>query len=178
MKETRAWSWQRWRKNHSPAGLSDLKSLDDDQLVPQAALLTGVLAGSLLGNLGRQSPSHLLWLRLRRICPYFSSWSCLQLHLLWLDLVAALCRVGLVNSWASGLLESELEPDLSGKSQLVHTVPQSGEASKLQAASLKAKATEPKVMLEVEELLKRRKHQLEQRSSLHPRPYPGYSLGH
>ena len=69
-------------------------------------------------------------------------------------------------------------PESSGKSQLVLTVPQSGEASELLAASLEAKATKPKVLLEVGELMDRRKHQLEQRSSLHPRPYPGYNLGH
>ena len=63
-----------------------------------------------------------------------------------------------------GLLDSELEPDSSGKSYLVNTVPQSGEASELHAASLEAKPTEPKVLVEVGELLERRKHQLEQRT--------------
>ena len=52
-----------------------------------------------------------------------------------------------------GLLDSELEPDSSGKSYLVNTVPQSGEASELHAASLEAKPTEPKVLVEVGELL-------------------------
>ena len=74
-----------------------------------------------------------------------------------------------------GLLDSELEPDFSGKSHLVHTVPQSGEASELQAASLEAKATEPKVLVEVGELMERRTHLLEQRRRIHPRPYPGYT---
>ena len=46
-----------------------------------------------------------------------------------------------------GLLDSELEPDSSGKSYLVNTVPQSGEASELHAASL-----EPKVLVEVGEI--------------------------
>ena len=55
LKVTRAWSWQRWRSGHSPAGVSDLKPLVDDQLVPLAALLTGVLAGTLLGNLERKA---------------------------------------------------------------------------------------------------------------------------
>ena len=43
------------------------------------------------------------------------------------------------------LLDSELEPDSSGKSHLVTTVPQSGEASELLAATLGARAIEPKV---------------------------------
>ena len=55
LKETRAWFWQRWRSGHSPAGVSDLKPLEDDQLVPLAALLTGVLGGTLLGNLRRKA---------------------------------------------------------------------------------------------------------------------------
>ena len=35
--------------------MSDLKPLEDDQLVPLAALLTGVLGGTLLGNLRRKA---------------------------------------------------------------------------------------------------------------------------
>ena len=52
------------------------------------------------------------------------------------------------------LLDSELEPDSPGKSHLVTTVPQSGEASELLAATLGAKATEPKVLCVVVELMK------------------------
>ena len=43
------------------------------------------------------------------------------------------------------LLDSELEPDSSGKPRLVTTVPQSGEASELLAATLGSRAIEPKV---------------------------------
>ena len=41
------------------------------------------------------------------------------------------------------LLDSELEPDFSGKPRLVTTVPQSDEASELPAATLGARAIEP-----------------------------------
>ena len=47
------------------------------------------------------------------------------------------------------LLDSELEPDSPGKPRLVTTVPQSGEASELLAATLEARATEPKVLFGV-----------------------------
>ena len=60
------------------------------------------------------------------------------------------------------LLDSELEPDSPGKSHLVTTVPQSGEASELLAATLEARATEPKVLCVVVELMKKerkREHQ-------------------
>ena len=59
------------------------------------------------------------------------------------------------------LLDSELEPDSSGKSHLVTTVPQSGEASELLAATLEARAIEPKVLLGVgvDEKGRKRKHQ-------------------
>ena len=58
------------------------------------------------------------------------------------------------------LLDSELEPDSSGKSHLVTTVPQSGEASELLAATLEARAIEPKVLLGVVvEKERKRKHQ-------------------
>ena len=60
------------------------------------------------------------------------------------------------------LLDSELEPDSPGKPRLVTTVPQSGEASELLAATLEARATEPKVSCVVVELMKKgrkRKHQ-------------------
>ena len=53
---------------------------------------------------------------------------------------AAFCRFGLAPAGQEVLLESELEPDLSGKIHLVHTVPQSGEASDILAASLGSKA--------------------------------------
>ena len=43
------------------------------------------------------------------------------------------------------LLDSELEPDSPGKPRLVTTVPQSGEASELLAATLGSMAIEPKV---------------------------------
>ena len=52
-------------------------------------------------------------------------------------------------AWTAGI---RTEPDSSGKSHLVHTVPQSGEASELLAASLETKATEPKDLLELGEL--------------------------
>jgi hypothetical protein len=68
-----------------------------------------------------------------------------------------------------------MEPDSSGKSHLINTVPQSGEASELQAASLEAKATESKVLVKVGELMERRKNQLEQRGRLHPRFCHGYT---
>ena len=42
------------------------------------------------------------------------------------------------------------EPDSSGKSQLVLTVPQSGEASELQASHVEAWAGEAKVLSNVE----------------------------
>ena len=62
------------------------------------------------------------------------------------------------------LLDSELEPDSPGKPRLVTTVPQSGEASELLAATLGAKATEPKVLCSssrVDENKRKRKHQEE-----------------
>ena len=59
------------------------------------------------------------------------------------------------------LLDSELEPDSTGKPRLVTTVPQSGEASELLAATLEARAIEPKVLLGVGVDVKerKRKHQ-------------------
>ena len=59
------------------------------------------------------------------------------------------------------LLDSELEPDSPGKSHLVTTVPQSGEASELLAATLGARAIEPKVLCSsrVDENKRKREHQ-------------------
>ena len=60
------------------------------------------------------------------------------------------------------LLDSELEPDSSGKPRLVTTVPQSGEASELLAATLEARAIEPKVLCSssrVDEKERKREHQ-------------------
>ena len=64
-----------------------------------------------------------------------------------LSLVQTACadRFGLAHAgFPAGI---RTEPDSSGKSQLVLTVPQSGEASGLHAATLVARATEPKVIL-------------------------------
>ena len=82
---------------------------------------TGVLAGTLLGNLGRKAdPQPLLTevetnLSLSSAAEAVHSYPCLGL-----DAVAACWRFGLAIAGPE-LLESELEPDSSGKSQLVNT---------------------------------------------------------
>ena len=67
-----------------------------------------------------------------------------------LSLVQAACcgRFGLAHAgFPAGI---RTEPDSSGKSQLVLTVPQSGEASELQASHVEAWAGEAKVLSNVE----------------------------
>ena len=150
----------------------------EDQLVPLAALLTGGLADT-SWQLGRKAdPKPLTETRAETNLTSNSADQLSTIVLEWgWTAQTAWHRFGCVwlGNGRVGLLETELEPESSGKFHLVLTVPHSGEATGLLAAPLVARAPKPKVLLLVGELMSgRRKHLMEQRSWSHPRPYPGY----